>query len=365
MEIRPGHPPRRQLSVNVGIVYATDFGNISRGGIQTVVRSLGEHRPGRVRATYFGAGALAAPLPTSTDAYVDVFAGTTPMGKGPLNLRYAHRLISCRRSLQRMDILVCHRAEHLPLLPSHPARVLVLHGGTRNALLSGKHLAFGAAYPLVEITARALAAETFTVSPEDHFLRTAGTLALRALAVPLDEAFLTAHVQDRNRPLESLGFCGRLDAEKRPDLVIRAAAEAGLCCDLFGDGPLRAELTELANTLGVPLRVHGHVGKRALVQLYQQTATVLLSTSRFEGYSVAVVEAAACGVPVVGLAAPGVARAIAAVGGTLVEHSSELPTAAREAWRTGNVQSAQRVRHQHDPSVISQRFWNDCLSVAQ
>lgn len=79
--------------------------------------------------------------------------------------------------------------------------------------------------------------------------------------------------------------------EEEPDVVLRLA----------GDGPLRAPLEDLAVQLGVTGRVEllGHVKHGALPELYRDSDVFALS-SRFESQSLAALEAAACGTPVVG-----------------------------------------------------------------
>lgn len=90
----------------------------------------------------------------------------------------------------------------------------------------------------------------------------------------------------------------RLTPEKRVDLIIRAAAEikeARLV--IVGDGPVRAELEALANSLGVSDRVE-FAGWQKPAEYYAR-ASVYVQASRYEGYGMALVEAALSGVPIV------------------------------------------------------------------
>ena len=66
---------------------------------------------------------------------------------------------------------------------------------------------------------------------------------------------------------------------------------------LVGDGPLKADL--LGQAEGLPVRFWGAVNHAALPEVYHQ-ASVLVQTSRHEAQGMAVLEAAACGAPVVG-----------------------------------------------------------------
>lgn len=128
---------------------------------------------------------------------------------------------------------------------------------------------------------------------------------------------------------------------------------------IFGEGPMRAELRHLAATLDLRLVMHGLISETELVAAYGGGDCVLICTSRFEGYSVAVVEAAACGVPVVGLAAPGVERAIRACGGVVSASPQELPRAVLQAFLDGNGQSARSIAESHSESTIGLAFWHD------
>lgn len=105
----------------------------------------------------------------------------------------------------------------------------------------------------------------------------------------------------RSRP--SLIGIGRLEARKGFDVLLRAAALAmrkGLDFDvvLLGEGPLRHSLAALASELGIGARVHmpGHVSS-SLPWLRASTAYVL--TSRLEGLPTTILEAFACGTPVI------------------------------------------------------------------
>lgn len=101
-------------------------------------------------------------------------------------------------------------------------------------------------------------------------------------------------------------FVAGLEPVKDPALAIRTFARLGaqrpdLHLDVCGDGSLRAGCETLSEILGVRERVtfRGHVPHPDMPQAYAG-ASLLLITSRFESQSVAALEAAASGVPVVG-----------------------------------------------------------------
>jgi glycosyltransferase involved in cell wall biosynthesis len=75
----------------------------------------------------------------------------------------------------------------------------------------------------------------------------------------------------------------------------------GVHLHLVGDGPLRTALGNQAEELGLASSVtfHGHVERGALVRYYR-AAHVLAVSSRYEAQMVVALEAALCGLPLVG-----------------------------------------------------------------
>jgi glycosyltransferase involved in cell wall biosynthesis len=106
---------------------------------------------------------------------------------------------------------------------------------------------------------------------------------------------------------------GNLVPEKGHALGLEALAQlAGATLLVAGEGPLRAELERLAARLGVAGRVRflGSLPQDALVEYYN-AADALLLTSQREGLPNVVLEALACGTPVVALRVGGVPEIVA------------------------------------------------------
>ena len=84
---------------------------------------------------------------------------------------------------------------------------------------------------------------------------------------------------------------------------------------LAGDGVTRSHLEELSRECGMEKRITflGNVGRDRLVDLYRQAAVFVLST-RGEGLSLAMLEAMACGLPIVASDVPGVTEILAGTG---------------------------------------------------
>ncbi|MFQ5415138.1 MAG: glycosyltransferase, partial [Phycisphaerae bacterium] len=98
-------------------------------------------------------------------------------------------------------------------------------------------------------------------------------------------------------------FVGRLVPIKRMDVLLRvvarvAAARPGTRAVIVGDGPLRAVLEAEARRLGIRERV-SFVGHQSDVASWVRQSRVFVLTSDSEGLPLSVMEAMACGLPVV------------------------------------------------------------------
>lgn len=108
-----------------------------------------------------------------------------------------------------------------------------------------------------------------------------------------------------DEPAERLLFVGRLKEGKGPQDLLAAFGElaadySGYSVAVVGDGPLRDELERQAESLGIADRVafHGEVPNDELPELYADSRAFVLP-SRSEGLPRTVLEAMACGRPVV------------------------------------------------------------------
>lgn len=130
-------------------------------------------------------------------------------------------------------------------------------------------------------------------------------------------------------------FAGRLSDEKGVDTLLEAvAATPELQVDVAGDGPARADLEALASRLGVTDRVRFH-GRLPLADVHDllRVASVAVCPSRwYENQPLAVLEAFACGRPVVGTGLGGIPELISpGVDGAIVPPND--PGALGEALR--------------------------------
>lgn len=112
----------------------------------------------------------------------------------------------------------------------------------------------------------------------------------------------------RSTPL--VGFVGRLSLEKGPDVLVRAALvlrklQPDAHVVFVGEGPCRAALEPLISDLGLSSCVH-LLGLREDMPSVYGEFDVLASTSYSEAMPLAIMEAMACGLPVVATRVGGV-----------------------------------------------------------
>jgi glycosyltransferase involved in cell wall biosynthesis len=123
-------------------------------------------------------------------------------------------------------------------------------------------------------------------------------------AVPLEEIRAAPAAEERCGPAGEVSvlFAGRLDPGKNADVLIRALARmrsaSRVRAVLCGDGPLRTHLERLIGEHGLHDRVQLFGYVQNLWSLLK-SADVLVSPSRFEGCPNVVLEAMACGCPLI------------------------------------------------------------------
>ena len=135
----------------------------------------------------------------------------------------------------------------------------------------------------------------------DEFLDTGARLELVPLGVDL-LTFNPAVGAPANDGVLKLVYAGRLSHEKSPQLAVAIAAELhrrgrAVRMDLYGTGPDQKELEEIAGD--TPVFFHGFVDGRAELAKRYAAADVSLSVCPAETFGLAVLEALACGTPVV------------------------------------------------------------------
>jgi glycosyltransferase involved in cell wall biosynthesis len=120
----------------------------------------------------------------------------------------------------------------------------------------------------------------------------------------------------RKSPTPLIGYFGRLKRYKCIDQLIQALPEVrrhipDVHAVIVGDGDDRARLEELARAAGVSdcVTFEGFVTEERKVEILQQM-WVKVSTSAKEGWGLTVIEANACGTPVIASDVPGLRDAV-------------------------------------------------------
>ncbi|MDG4829007.1 glycosyltransferase [Solwaraspora sp. WMMD1047] len=125
----------------------------------------------------------------------------------------------------------------------------------------------------------------------------------------------TGAVPVKQRPGGGVLYAGRLSTEKGVDVLVQAVAglPAGVPVEVAGDGPARPALQALADRVAAGrIRFHGRLDKARLQALIRQAAVVAVPSRWHENQPMAVLEAFASGVPVVGTDLGGIPELITA-----------------------------------------------------
>ncbi len=133
---------------------------------------------------------------------------------------------------------------------------------------------------------------------------------LASCSVSLDASFEDS--AGEGCPLH-LVAAGRLVKQKGFDFLIEAVALSGLKqlrVTVLGEGPLRGALEALAQAKGVASQFR-FIGFQKNPYAYMARANAYVLCSRYEGFPNAMLEALACGVPVIATPTPGGIREIA------------------------------------------------------
>lgn len=147
---------------------------------------------------------------------------------------------------------------------------------------------------------------------------------------PIDIIPNALPLQRQARGGPGLVFVGRLSREKGIDVLLNAAELADMPLTIAGEGPLRAYVESHANERVTTL---GRVSPARVTELLASAAAALVPSTCLENAPLAVLEAMACGTPVVASSLGGIPELVRdGVEGLLVEPGSA--TALASALRT-------------------------------
>lgn len=156
--------------------------------------------------------------------------------------------------------------------------------------------------------------------PRVHFIAISEAIRLRALEYGIPEDRITVLYTgvdtDEFRPgrtpiasrTKRILYVGRLVENKGVDVLIRAVATIvhrvpGINLTIIGSGPLRAHLEELSSALKVPTQFFGTLDTDGVIKLLDESRvlcqpSITIDNGESEGLGMAILEAQACGVPV-------------------------------------------------------------------
>lgn len=162
-------------------------------------------------------------------------------------------------------------------------------------------------------------------------------LAVEPVVNAIDTDFFTRPAAPLPAQPFAFTLIANLNANKCVDLLLRAFAEAfrgqTSVLRIAGDGPERAKLEALAHALGIQAQVEflGRQPRAGVRDLLWRSHT-LVSSSRVETFGVTLIEALACGLPVVATRSGGPQAIVHAGNGLLtpVDDTSALAAALRQ-----------------------------------
>jgi alpha-1,6-mannosyltransferase len=147
-----------------------------------------------------------------------------------------------------------------------------------------------------------------------------------------------------------LAYAGRLDNEKRADRLLAMFRELPRDLDaallLVGDGKLRASLEEQAQAEGLAVAFAGYVSDRKELARLLASSDIYVSAMADETFGLSVLEAQACGLPVVGFAAGAMIQRVPEPLGILVELDdvAAMARAVEQVWHNDHDAMGARAR---------------------
>jgi glycosyltransferase involved in cell wall biosynthesis len=160
-----------------------------------------------------------------------------------------------------------------------------------------------------------------------------------------------------------IAACGGLNWWKNYPLLIKAAARSKVGkVVIAGRGPLRGELMDLAGAEKVGLLLPGHLENP---YPYIKAAVVFALTSVFEGLPNVVLEAMACGTPVVAVDCPGAVRELIEDGRTGLIVPNDDPAALAAAIdRVAGDPAFARALAANARAALTEKFSLPCMLKA-
>lgn len=254
------------------------------------------------------------------------------------------------------------------------ATVLAFMAGFRHKSIAAEHFKYGMYTPFLRrirhrLYSRMRAVVTLTEKDKHLFvqehLREVYCIPNMVSVTPMPY-----HGWDSNRIIS----VGRLTMQKGYDLLLQAVAKIAdemgdFYIDIYGDGEEREALVSQCQRLNLTEKVHFRGYTTSIENEYANSAFYVMS-SRFEGFPMVLLEAAACGLPIVSFDCPeGPAILLKNGGGILVEKENVNALSAAILTMIQNPEKRQQYREQlqhviepYSPQQIGKQ-WEELLTV--
>jgi len=148
-----------------------------------------------------------------------------------------------------------------------------------------------------------------TPAMRDDVIRRVPEAASRTAVVPNYVDTDLFRPLDVPRERKSLIFIGRIAPEKNLEALLTAVRSLDVELILIGEGKLRPHLQEKFGSLDGRVTWEGNIPNSRLPE-YVNRAGLFILPSRYEGHPKSLLEAMACGVPVIGADSPGIREII-------------------------------------------------------
>ena len=319
--------PLNRKAIRLVIVDQSDFVQVPLGGSTTFLRTVVPHLSLRFELLLVGFSAEDIPMRQPVRGYLGdaVFLPIDKIGRLrsliPSRLHTLLSLFLFRRQIERFrpDIWYFHQVDAaVPLTSVQGFRCLHLHGLTNPLAVSRFKLLrspffyklFQIAYSRVEKNMDLIISVSHPSDKAEHELKIDRPEIVHVIPVAVDTELFKPGDKERARQrlgLPSaqvvLGYVGRIGEKKGLGKVARAMAfmvREGIDVRLLvvGDGEYAGELGTLVSGIGIADRVtfFGQV-KYAQLPEYYSAMDVFVLASEAEGFPMCLVEAAACGLP--------------------------------------------------------------------
>lgn len=155
-----------------------------------------------------------------------------------------------------------------------------------------------------------------------------------------EKNFYPAPSDERSVDESSVVLISRLSGWKRIEALILAAeyfiSETGAHIDLVGEGPHRPQLEELVAAKGMQshITLRGFMAHHDLGDFLRNRASIVVNTSLVEPFGMTIIEAMACGVPVIATNCGGPADIVTPEVGQLIEDHPDVDVYAERLGKT-------------------------------